>query len=241
MTILDRIVQTKQQELAYTRSDWMAFVSTFAEKEASVIAEIKLASPSFDLSDQVDVPQLTASYLSNSLIKAVSILIDEPYFKGDIKRILPIKKSKQKKPVLFKEFVISEQQIDGAAYFGYDAVLLIKRILSPEKLLSLAKYAASKNIFSLIEVDNADDLQWVLEHCGDLALYGIGINCRNLGTMEIDRQRHFDLYDQFAQQLDATLVFALSGVDDLAQVEEYRGKYNGVLIGTYFVKQLAKR
>jgi indole-3-glycerol phosphate synthase len=72
----------------------------------------------------------------------MSILIDEKYFKGDIARIQHAKQ--YQKPVFFKEFIVCERQIDGAAYYGYDALLLIKRSLSSDEIIRLATYAASK-------------------------------------------------------------------------------------------------
>jgi indole-3-glycerol phosphate synthase len=69
----------------------------------------------------------------------------------------------------------------------------------------------------------------------------IAINCRNLWTMEIDRSRHFSLYEMYADEFARHQMFAFSWIDSVDQRHEYEGKYDGVLIGTSLVKDFLTR
>jgi indole-3-glycerol phosphate synthase len=80
MNILQKIVENKKQELEKIKSNSKKFREIFAEKNANLIAEIKLASPKFDYSKKINLEKLFEFYGKNSQIKAVSNLIDEKYF-----------------------------------------------------------------------------------------------------------------------------------------------------------------
>ena len=241
MDTLERIVLNKRRELKKVRSDFNRFKQIFSKKEASVIWEIKLASPKFDYSQKINLKEVFDFYWNEKNIKAVSVLIDEKYFFGDIERGYNFKRIYDK-PIFFKEFIIDKRQIDWASYFWYDGILLLKRVLSTEKIKELIEYSLEKDIFPIIEVDNEKDLEKVFNispvlNKDWLIRWWIGINCRNLWTMEIDRNRHFDIYDKYKNELDDRIVFAFSWIDDLEQVKDYKWKYNGVLIGTTFMKR----
>lgn len=232
MSILDEIIENKKQELETTKSDSKKFQEIFKEKNANLIAEIKLASPKFDYSDKIDLEKLFDFYGNHSDIKAISNLIDEKYFSWDILRWKKFKQN-YNKPIFFKEFVVEKRQIDGANYFAYDAILLLQRVLTENQLIEFTNYANERNIFPIIEIDTEQGMEKVLK----LGLNAwIAINCRNLWTMEIDRKRHFEIYDKFKKELENKLVFAFSWIDDLKQVEDYKWKFNWVLIWTYFMK-----
>lgn len=234
--ILQEIVENKKIELENNKSDWNKFREIFSEKKANLIAEIKIASPKFNYSEEINIEEIFKFYWENKNIKAISNLIDEKYFTWDINR-WKLFKQKYNKPIFFKEFVISKIQIDWANYFGYDAVLLLERVLTEKELIEFVKYSNSKNIFPIIEVDTKEWLEKVLK----LGLvFWIAINCRNLWNMEIDREKHFSVIKNFKEELKQKLVFAFSWIDNLEQVKEYEWIYNGVLIGSYFMQSFKK-
>lgn len=234
MSILDQIVADKRASLERSQSNGRDFREVFTTSGVQCIWEVKIASPSFDYLDRVD-PLAYIEYLWNyEAISAMSILIDEKYFKGDITRIQHAKQ--YQKPIFFKEFVVSERQIDGAWYHGYDALLLIKRSLSDEEITKLATYTVSKWMYPIIEVDTAQDLEVLFALVWSNQRW-IAINCRNLWTMEIDRSRHFSLYEEYSEQFARHQMFAFSWIDSVDQRHEYEWKYDGVLIGTSLVKE----
>ena len=98
------------------------------------------------------------------------------------------------------------------------------------ELKELVNYCLSRNIEPLIEVDNPADLAEVLQNFSPDDIT-IGINCRDLDTMLIDREDHFRFW---RSELMNYHVLALSGISDFAQVQEYQWKYDGVLIGSLF-------
>ena len=79
-------------------------------------------------------------------------------------------------------------------------------------------YCLAKNIEPLIEVDNESELVAILQNFSPEEI-SIGINCRNLDTMEIDREEHFSLW---RTELSDYHILALSGITDFAQINEYR-------------------
>ncbi len=235
--MLAHILATKQTERSHIRSDWNHFRTVFQWKNAKIIGEIKPRKPGYDVSHD---PRVIAEKIwKNPAVEGYSILIDETFFGGSIQNIELIRKTK--KPTLFKEFVYETAQIDWASYYGYDAVLLIKKIFDSPLLLGeglgegsdmagLVNYCLSKNIEPLVEVDNESDLQEILKLFSPEEIT-IGINCRDLDTMKIDCENHFRLW---RKELLSYHTIGLSGITDFSQVAEYQWKYDGVLIGSLF-------
>ncbi|MDD3302469.1 MAG: hypothetical protein PHN31_02860 [Candidatus Gracilibacteria bacterium] len=238
MNILNEIIKNKKQELKKNKSNKERFKKIFSKKNANIIGEIKLKSPTkYEIiADENKLETIYNFYGKNKNIKAISILIDKIFFNGDIKRGQIIKQ-RYNKPIFLKEFVIEEKQIDGASYYGYDALLLLKRVLKTDLLTNLIKYSLCKNIFPIVEVDNEKDLKEIIELSQKLEL-GIAINSRNLGNMQIDINSHFTLYNKYKDQLANKIIFAFSGINNLDDIKKYKNKYNGVLIGTYFMKNI---
>lgn len=234
--ILQKIVENKKEELESKKSNWEKFREMFLKKEANLIAEIKLASPKFDYSEQINLEKVFEFYWKNTEIKAVSNLIDEKYFSWDIIRWKDFKQ-KYNKPIFFKEFVISKTQIDWANYYWYDALLLLERVLTEKELISFSEYSLEKNIFPIIEVDTEEGLEKVLNL--NLNVW-IWINCRDLWNMVINIEKHFSIIKKFNKILENKIIFALSWINDLDIIWEYKWIYNWVLVGSYFMKQLSK-
>lgn len=159
MNTLETIIQNKKDERALLRSDGNAFVQMLRRDGVSVVGEIKLASPSYDYRDRLDWRAIVQAYIDAPLIDGISLLIDETYFAGDIARAKAVRQYAQdagvaRVPLVFKEFVIEEAQIDGARYYGYDAVLLLVRCLDDEILARLIRYTQAAGLCPLVEADS---------------------------------------------------------------------------------------
>ncbi len=225
--MLTHILPTKRSERSHIHSNRAHFRAVFSWKNAKIIGEIKPRKPGSQIT--YDPKFLAEKISTNPAVAGYSILIDETFFGGSINNIELVRNAK--KPVLFKEFVYETTQIDGASYYGYDAVLLIKKIFpNIQELRNLVTYCLEKSIEPLVEIDNESDLDTILQNFSPEEI-SIGVNCRNLDTMEIDRQNHFSLW---RIELSDYHVLALSGITDFSQVREYQWKYDGVLIGTLF-------
>jgi indole-3-glycerol phosphate synthase len=83
---------------------------------------------------------------------------------------------------LRKDFIVSEYQLLEARACGADAVLLIVGAVTPVELASLAQTAASLGLDALVEVHDRDELAVALDSGAPI----IGINNRNLRTLEVD-------------------------------------------------------
>jgi len=238
MNVLEKILLNKKEELEKVKSNWDLFKEVFVKKEANIIWEIKLNSPSWNISRNSleSLEKITSFYWENSQIKAVSNLIDKKFFSWDV-NIWTNFKQKYNKPIFFKEFVISRKQIDWASYFGYDSLLLIKRILSKDVLMDFILYSKSKNIFPIVEVDNQKDFEEVLELLQDLD-FAVALNSRNLDTLEINKNFHFEIYEKFQNELKNKIIFAFSWINSEEEQEKYIWKFNWVLIWSYFINKI---
>ena len=235
---LKEIIKNKGEEITQSRSNKDLFQKIFEKKTASIIGEVKIASPSYDYSELIEYTEIIDAYLEATNIKAISILIDKKFFKWDITRIKYLKE-KWNKPTLFKEFIMSTSQIDWASYYWYDSVLLMKKTLAPSKLESFTKYSFDKNIFPIIEVDNKEDLETVLQLQNQE--FWIAINARNFDTMKVDTSIHSEIYKAYEKELRNRLLFAFSGIKPNKVTEEYSWKYNWVLLGRSLVEEIIEK
>lgn len=151
----------------------------------AVIAEVKRRSPSAGrLRPELDVASLCAAYVRGGAA-AVSVLAEPCYFGGSFDDIATARTSlagEAAKPILCKDFVISEHQVYRARLAGADAVLLIAACLDSGRLAALMAAVAALGMAPLVEVHDADELDAVLP----LQPPVIGINNRDLRTFRTD-------------------------------------------------------
>ncbi|MGK7378996.1 indole-3-glycerol phosphate synthase TrpC [Planococcus sp. 1R117A] len=200
MTILDKIIETKRIEIkSYAQVEPSG--ENFPKKEKlaerlrkknGVISEIKRASPSKgDIQTEVDIVAQARKY-EVSGAAAISVLTDETYFKGSITDLQEVAKNVAI-PVLCKDFMISEIQIDRAKNAGATIILLIVAALEKEELRRLFDYAAGLGLEVLVEVHDEQELERALELDAEL----IGINNRDLKTFEVSLERTAELAKSF--------------------------------------------
>jgi len=146
-----------------------------------VIAEVKRAAPSRGPIDlEADAAQVARAYQAGGAA-AVSVLTDEPFFKGRAEDLMQARQAVEL-PVLCKDFLVEEFQVQLAAAMGADAVLLITAILDRERLRDLLALAHGLDLEALVEVHDRAELETALSTGPSL----LGINNRNLKTMRVD-------------------------------------------------------
>ena len=146
-----------------------------------VIAEIKRASPSKgDIKVEVDPPEQALAYERAGAV-AISVLTDTPYFKGSIDDLANVRAAVNL-PILCKDFMIDEIQIDRARDAGATVILLIVAALKLDRLQELYLYATERGLEVLVEVHNEDELKSALFIGAKI----IGVNNRNLKTFKVD-------------------------------------------------------
>jgi len=133
-------------------------------------------------------------------------------------------------PILRKEFIVSEYQVIESKSIGADAILLIASILSKEEILKYSSLAKSLGLEVLLEVHSADELNKISGNNIDV----IGINNRNLDTLEIDIKNSIKLYDKIPNEFVKISESGISKVESILELKEIG--FDGFLIGENFMK-----
>ncbi|MCG1010073.1 indole-3-glycerol phosphate synthase TrpC [Salinicoccus sp. ID82-1] len=171
----------------------------------SVIGEVKRASPSKgDINIDIDPKAQAEKYVKGG-VDVISVLTDRNYFKGSLRDLEAVKCAVDV-PVLNKDFIIDERQIDRAYLYGADIILLIVAALDDETLKRLYDHAASYGMECIVEVHTKAEMERALKLEPEI----IGINNRDLKTFEVDIANTEQLLEEFG---DADTIFiAESGI-----------------------------
>ncbi|AAY80757.1 indole-3-glycerol phosphate synthase TrpC [Sulfolobus acidocaldarius] len=196
-----------------------------------IIAEYKRRSPS-GINVDINIIEYV-KFMENNGATGISVLTEEKFFNGSYNDLELVAKN-VKLPILMKDFVVSEKQIDSAYNIGADVILLIAKILTERELVSLYKYAKSYGLEAIVEISDEEDL--------DVALRGnydfIGVNARNLESLEVSLDRTKKLLQMIPKD---RLKIAESGISTRQDIEELRASgADAFLIGTSLLKDQNK-
>ncbi len=156
----------------------------------SIIAEIKKASPSAGIIIDNYNPVEIAKVYNNNKATCLSVLTEEDYFLGNLIHVSKIK-DKVKLPILCKDFFVDKFQIPLAKSYGADAILIILAGVSDELGNELYEEALKFNMSVIVEVHTVEEAKKALNFKEAL----IGINNRNLKTLETDINTTYDIHD----------------------------------------------
>lgn len=241
MDILSQITASRRQDvdaknissqqwrtLSRNRSDFRPFRQALQAKEIGIIAEIKRGSPARGLfAPDLDPAALAKDYETGSAA-CVSVLTEPKFFFGSMDALITARKSCSL-PVLQKDFIVTENQIEEAACYA-DAVLLIARCLEPAQLMEYHQLASERHLDVLVEVFDEDDIEKIAPFHFPL----VGINNRNLGTMDINLNNAAAFFNAFDEE---QTVIAASGIKSKADIEALKGAgFRNFLIGEYLSK-----
>lgn len=193
----------------------------------SVIAEFKRKSPSAGAIRNDDPGSRARAYRAAGA-SAVSVLTDPDAFGGSLEDLGAASRASSL-PVLMKDFVVDPAQIRAGWAAGASAVLLIVRCLDGSRLRRLYREVRSRGLDALVEVHDAAELDRALEL--DDAI--VGINNRDLDTLQTDRQRAAALLPRVPP---GRIAVAESGYLEPAHLAELRGLSDAVLIGTALMR-----
>ena len=147
----------------------------------SVIAEVKRSSPSRGaLADIADPAQLAHEYELGGAA-AISVLTEQRKFSGSLDDLVRVRQAVEI-PVLRKDFIVTAYQLFEARAAGADLALLIVAALSDSELISLVERAESIGLTPLVEVHTEEEISRAVDAGARL----IGVNARNLKTLEVD-------------------------------------------------------
>ncbi len=200
-----------------------------------VIAEVKLRSPSAGPLSRVLSAHARAVAYATAGASMVSVLVDGPFFGGSWTDLSACRRALDaaglQVPLLAKEFVIDERQVQEASDRGADAVLLIARIVDAPTLARLAAAARQEGIEPLVEVATEDELDAALAAAARI----IGVNARDLDTLAIDTERAARVLARIPPSTVAVHLSGLKTADDVTQVAH--GRADAALIGEALMRQ----
>jgi indole-3-glycerol phosphate synthase len=195
----------------------------------NLIAEVKKASPSHGVIRRDFDPAGIAKIYKNSGASAISVLTEDKYFQGSIENLRAVREAVNL-PVMRKDFIISEYQIFESAVAGADAILLIATAIDRGMLKALFHEAKSLGMDTVIEVHDERDLEKALGIDAEI----IGINNRNLNTLEVDLQVTRELMPKVPP---GKIVISESGIREPEDIQALAPSgIRAVLIGTAFME-----
>ena len=242
MTILDKIVERKKEEIALSKtqksitdfkSEEFFSRSTFSLKETlktktGIIAEFKRKSPSKGIiNDLVNPLDVVLDYEKHGA-SAISILTDLDFFGGNFNDIISVRNQVQI-PILRKDFMIDEYQFYEAKSIGADIILLIASCLSPTQVSKFTELAHSLNLEVLLEIHSEEELKHINKNVDF-----VGINNRNLKDFKVDLQHSVELKNQLPEDIFSIAESGIYNEEDFKFLKE-KG-FDGFLMGEYFMK-----
>jgi len=238
LIILDKIIADKRREVASRKSqksieqlqekvsglgkcrNFYKVVTKDNSRGINVIAEVKKASPSAGLIRRdFDAVRIAKVYESCGA-DAISVLTDEKYFQGNLEYLSQVKKTVSL-PVLRKDFIVDKWQVYESRAAGADAILLIADVLRASELMDLLIAASELTLTTLLEVHGADTLLQVRSLVGfpKKGYSVLGINNRNLSTMQVDLNTTGRLMGLIE---DDVKVVSESGIKERSDVEKLK-------------------
>jgi indole-3-glycerol phosphate synthase len=196
--------------------------------QINVIAECKRRSPSKGvLRADYDPVAIATGYIDAGAV-AISVLTEPTFFDGALEHLQAVRQAVDA-PLLRKDFVVSEYQLLEARAMGADAVLLIVAALRPVELKVLHDHAQRLGLDVLVEAHDARELAVAV----DAGARIIGVNNRNLRTLEVDVHASEELIAQIPAGVVAVSESGLKTAEDLIRLRHLG--YGAFLIGERFM------
>ena len=243
MSVLDDILDgvradlvARQQETPLERLKEMAarapapkdVMGAFAGPDVAVIAEVKRASPSKGALAAIADPAALAGDYEAGGARIISVLTEPRRFGGSLEDLAAVREAVGV-PLLRKDFIVSSYQLWEARAYGADLVLLIVAALEQIALVSLVERAASIGLVPLVEVHTKAELDRAIGAGASV----LGINARNLATLEVNR----GVFAELAPCVpEGVIKIAESGVRGTHDLLAYAGAgADAVLVGESLV------
>jgi indole-3-glycerol phosphate synthase len=195
--------------------------------QTALICEVKPASPSGGiLQESPDIQGILKAYSKHAI--AISVLTDTPYFGGSFE-LLKECSGLTEKPLLCKDFILDEIQLDYAQMCGASAVLLIVKALTDDRLKTLYGQAVERGLLPFVEVNDEAETHRALTINPQVIL----INNRNLDTLEMDMTTTSRLVPHIPKSITIISASGFSAAEDIRQIRPYASNF---LIGSALMK-----
>jgi indole-3-glycerol phosphate synthase len=199
-----------------------------------IISEIKVASPSQGVIRQnIDIKKITLQMVQGGAV-GLSILTEPKYFKGQLELLSEVRELVDL-PILMKDFILTQEQVEVARRMGADAILLIHALFdrgyATGSLTNMIKLAHKNGLEVLLEVHTENEFLSAQKTQADM----IGINNRDLGSLKVD----LDITKQILSEnpLGNHVIISESGIQKPQDIKILRAcGVHAFLIGTTLMK-----
>ncbi len=226
----DRVPLSRVKEMEQAVPEAKDALGVLRNRDGAVkiISEVKRSSPSKGALADIPDPAALASMYEAGGASVVSVLTEQRRFHGSLADLDAVRAAVDI-PVLRKDFIVTPYQIHEARAHGADLVLLIVAALEQSALVSLLERTRSLGMEALVETHSRLETLRALEAGASI----IGVNARNLKTLEVDRSTVEQVIDVIPQNVVAV---AESGVAQAHDVFEYaKWGADAVLVGEALV------
>jgi indole-3-glycerol phosphate synthase len=200
------------------------FTDALRRPGLSLLAEHKRSSPSAGtIRDDLVLGQVVAAYERGGA-SALSVLTEGPSFGGSLEDLRAAREASSL-PILRKDFIVDPYQLYEALQAGADAILLIVAALDAGELARLHELAGELGLAALVEVHDERELEAAAAAGATL----IGVNNRDLKTLEVDTDRTYELLERIPEGVTVVSESGFSTRTELDELE--RAGVHAVLIG----------
>ena len=242
MSVLDSIIEGVREDLAARRLPLSQLHEQLSQAPQvidahqrllaapmTVIAEVKRSSPSKGSLAAISDPRQLASQYQEAGAAVVSVLTEERRFGGTLADLISVR-SEIEIPILRKDFMVDEYQFLEARAAGADVVLLIVAALSKNQLKDYYDLATELGMAVLVETHTHQEIEDAMEIQPRI----IGVNARNLKTLEIDLNAFTELIPEIPSSI---IRVAESGISARSEVEMAQSAgAQAILVGETLVK-----
>jgi indole-3-glycerol phosphate synthase len=194
----------------------------------NIIAECKRRSPSRGVLRPAYDPVAIARRYHEEGAVAISVLTEPAFFDGSLEHLRAVRQAVPL-PLLRKDFVVDPYQLLEARAFGADAVLLIAATLADIALTDLYRQARALGLAAVVEVHDAVELERALAAGAEI----VGVNNRNLRTLDVDSAVSLELAAEIPANVVAVSESGLQSAEDLQRLRA--AGYQAFLVGERFM------
>jgi indole-3-glycerol phosphate synthase len=224
------VAALERRAAAHRPRGFEAALRKAAASGPAVIAELKKASPSRGLIRQDFRPAALAKSLEAAGAAALSVLTDAEFFQGSLEN-LELASAAVRIPCLRKDFILDPFQILEARACGADAILLIVAAHTDEDLAALFREAKRMELDVLCEVHDREEL----ERATTLGFTMVGVNSRNLHTMQVLPQTQIELVKLLPRRIVKVAESGIRTAADIVRLQE--AGYGAFLVGESLMRQ----
>ena len=242
MSVLDSIIEGVREDLAARRLPLSQLQEQLSLAPAvidahprlladpmTVIAEVKRSSPSKGTLASITDPRALAAQYQEAGAAVVSVLTEKRRFGGSLEDLIAVR-SEIQIPILRKDFMVDEYQFLEARAAGADVVLLIVAALSKNQLKDYYDLATELGMAVLVETHTHQEIEDAMA----IEPRIIGVNARNLKTLDIDLGAFTSLIPEIPSDI---IRVAESGISQRTEVEIAQSAgANAILVGETLVK-----